>query len=79
MATKKPENLSFEDALNELEQLVAALEQGDLPLEEALCRFERGVKVARAGRERLEQAQQRVQILLQEQGELQPFGGERDA
>lgn len=75
MATKKPENLSFEEALGELELVVAALEQGELPLDEALARFERGVRVARTGRERLEQAQQRIQILLgdDEQAPLSPF------
>ena len=42
MAIKKPENLSFEEAIGELELVVAALEQGELPLDEALARFERG-------------------------------------
>ena len=75
MAIKKPENLSFEEAIGELELVVAALEQGELPLDEALARFERGVRVARTGRERLEQAQQRIQILLgdDEQAALAPF------
>lgn len=75
MAIKKPENLSFEEAISELELVVAALEQGELPLDEALARFERGVRVARTGRERLEQAQQRIQILLgdDEQAPLAPF------
>ncbi len=40
---------SFEKALSELEQIVTRLESGDLPLEEALNEFERGVQLARQG------------------------------
>ncbi|MBQ1783789.1 MAG: exodeoxyribonuclease VII small subunit [Gammaproteobacteria bacterium] len=80
MAAKKAENLSFEEALNELEQVVAALEQGNLPLEDALARFERGIKAARSGRERLEQAQQRIQQLIGDgdQAKLLPFASTGD-
>ncbi|NYY73970.1 exodeoxyribonuclease VII small subunit [Escherichia coli] len=55
---------SFEKALSELEQIVTRLESGDLPLEEALNEFERGVQLARQGQAKLQQAEQRVQILL---------------
>ncbi|AJJ63133.1 exodeoxyribonuclease VII small subunit [Yersinia aldovae] len=55
---------SFETSLNELEQIVTRLESGELPLEEALNEFERGVQLARIGQQTLLQAEQRVQILL---------------
>ncbi|MFO6427474.1 exodeoxyribonuclease VII small subunit [Escherichia coli] len=65
---------SFE-ALSELEQIVTRLESGDLPLEEALNEFERGVQLARQGQAKLQQAEQRVQILLSdnEDASLTPF------
>lgn len=75
MAAKKSENLSFDAALNELASVVKSLEQGDLPLEESLKQFERGIQLARVSKQKLEQAEQQVQILMKENGEekLQPF------
>jgi len=75
MAAKKTESLSFDAALGELEQIVQQLEQGDLPLETALKQFERGIQLARVSKQKLEQAEQQVQILLQqgEQEKLAPF------
>ncbi|POT98075.1 MULTISPECIES: exodeoxyribonuclease VII small subunit [Enterobacteriaceae] len=75
MAKKNDAPASFETALTELEQIVTRLESGDLPLEEALSEFERGVQLARQGQTKLQQAEQRVQILLSEQDEapLTPF------
>ncbi|AJI96614.1 exodeoxyribonuclease VII, small subunit [Yersinia ruckeri] len=55
---------SFESSLSELEQIVTRLESGELPLEEALNEFERGIQLARQGQQTLLQAEQRVQILL---------------
>ncbi|MCA1814128.1 MAG: exodeoxyribonuclease VII small subunit [Halobacteriales archaeon] len=60
---------AFEAKLGELEQVVRALEEGDLPLEQALERFEQGVALVRDLRQRLDQARLRVQ-LLQEDGSL---------
>lgn len=75
---KKNENLSFEEALNELEQIVEQMEQGELPLDKALQQFERGVELTRLSQNRLRQAEQKVQQLLQQQGqsELVPFSDE---
>jgi len=75
MAKKNDAPASFETALTELEQIVTRLESGDLPLEEALSEFERGVELGRQGQMKLQQAEQRVQILLSEQDEapLTPF------
>ena len=69
----KPQD--FEQALAELETLVERLERGELPLEEALRAFERGVALTRHCQGCLQEAQQKVEILLQRSGqpELQPF------
>jgi len=58
----------FEQALAELEQLVEHLESGDLSLEESLTHFERGIGLARECRESLQAAEQKVQILLDQEG-----------
>lgn len=61
--------LQFEESLAELEQLVERMEQGNLPLEESLKLFERGVQLARGCQKALKEAEQKVQILLEEKGE----------
>lgn len=67
------QNLSFENSLNELESIVTRLESGELPLENALNEFERGVQLARLGQQKLQQAEQRVRILLNDTAEPVPF------
>lgn len=75
MPKKNETQTSFESALAELEQIVSRLEGGTLPLEEALNEFERGVQLARQGQTKLQQAEQRVQILLSDAPDaaLTPF------
>lgn len=68
---EKAEDLSFEQSMQELEQIVVQMEQGDLSLEQALGHFERGVQLARVGESKLQQAEQKVQILMQQDGESQ--------
>ncbi len=72
MAKKAPH---FEESLAELEQLVERMEQGHLPLEESLKLFERGVQLTRHCQKALQEAEQKVRILLEENGEttLKPF------
>jgi exodeoxyribonuclease VII small subunit len=71
----KPKLPDFEQSLTELEALVAKLEQGDVPLEEALKTFERGVALTRQCQTALRTAQQKVEVLLARNGEeaLSPF------
>ena len=77
MPRKKSTTL-FEDSLAELEQVVEQLEQGDISLEESLKSFERGVKLTRTCQKALQEAEQKVQILLDknEQQTLEPFTDE---
>lgn len=60
---KKPTQ-DFETTLKELEAIVTHLEAGDLPLEDALNEFEAAIKLVQQGQERLQKAEQRIQILL---------------
>lgn len=59
------ENLSLETILERLTTVVAALEKGDLALEDSLKAFEEGIGLAREGQRRIDAAEQRVEQLLQ--------------
>ena len=59
-----PEPLSFEQVLTKLEGVVAELERGELPLEQALAAFERGVLLSRKGASLLDDAERRIEVLL---------------
>ena len=75
---KKKTTTLFEDSLAELEQLVSQLEQGDISLEESLKSFERGVTLTRTCQKALQEAEQKVQILIEKNGTqtLEPFTDE---
>ncbi|MDD5907521.1 MAG: exodeoxyribonuclease VII small subunit [Clostridia bacterium] len=74
MAKKK----TFEQSMSRLEEIVAALEKGDAPLEESLALFQEGTRLISACGKALDQAQQQLKLLVQgENGpELEDFDGE---
>ena len=79
MAAKKSDSFNFEKALEELEQLVTAMEDGDLTLEQSLQAFEKGIKLTRECQTALRQAEQKVQVLLNEEGDTEALdAGELD-
>ena len=78
MTSKKAKSLDFEQALSELEAVVDRLEHGELPLEEALKQFERGIELARSCQVSLKQAEQKVEILLQKSPDAEPEAFEPD-
>ena len=61
---KTPPTADFEHSLDELEQLVAKMEGGDMSLDESLASFERGIGLFRHCQQSLEQAELRVRLLL---------------
>ena len=71
MKMKKAEaqNQNFESSLAALEKIVRELERGELPLEKSLELFERGVRLSRECQERLQEAERRIEVLLQRDGE----------
>ncbi len=73
MARKSSAN--FEKSLAELEQLVEDMEQGDLSLEDALKHFEKGISLASNCQSALSSAEQKVALLVEQNGELleKPF------
>ncbi len=66
MSRRKP---GFESQLKELEQIVEHLERGDITLEESLTLFEKGVQLARACQQALQEAEQKVQILTADENQ----------
>ena len=66
MDTKKTEELTFKDASIELEQIVRKREGTDLELEESLALYARGVELVKDLRGRLDTAEQKVKVLLDE-------------
>lgn len=75
MARKKTAP-DFEQSLSELQTLVERLESGELSLEDSLAAFEQGIRLTRECQGALSQAEQKVQILLGQNGETAPFAAE---
>jgi len=68
--------IKFEDALKKLEKIVADLEDGSLSLDDALGKYEEGIKLSRICAKRLELAKKKVEILMKSEDgsvELKPF------
>lgn len=65
---KKPSKPDFEAALEDLETLVESLESGELTLEQSLQAFETGIKLTGSCQQALQDAEQRVQVLIEENG-----------
>lgn len=62
---------TFEQSLNELEKIATELEKGDLSLEDAISMFESGMKLSKECSEKLDKAEKRINILVQnENGEI---------
>ena len=78
MARKKA-SLDFEQSLSDLQTLVERLENGKLSLEDSLTAFEQGIRLTRECQGALAQAEQKVQLLLERDGELaeEPFDAEQ--
>jgi exodeoxyribonuclease VII small subunit len=72
-----PASLTFEKALEELEQLVARMEDGKLPLEESLAAYQRGAQLIKFCEAKLTDAQARIAIL--DGGEMRDFNPGREA
>lgn len=77
MAAKSGKTQSFEAALAELEQVVADMESGKLPLEDSLSAYKRGAELLSFCRSRLDDAQQQVRVL--EEGALKELSASGEA
>ncbi len=77
---KKKKLSNFENDLQELEDLVEKMEGGEFSLEESLVHFERGIALTRSCQKALSEAEQKIQILLTEDGsqKLQAFSSDEN-
>ena len=64
---------SFALAMSELEEVVRKLEQGDVPLEEAIDLYKKGMELSQFCHEKLQNAEQQLISIVNENGEKQPF------
>lgn len=77
---KQKPGLTFEKGMERLEEIVQELEQGELPLERSLALFEEGMKLSGNCRKQLEEAENKVEILVKRAGKIvaEPFEAEAD-
>ncbi|AGY81247.1 MULTISPECIES: exodeoxyribonuclease VII small subunit [Carnobacterium] len=71
MSTEK--KLKFEEAMQQLEEIVTNLERGDVPLEEALDQFQKGVSLSKFCKETLQNAEQTLTKIVDENGNEKLF------
>ena len=81
MAARKRNAVDFERSLEELERLVERMEDGELSLEDSLASYERGIRLGRRCQQALDEAEQRIQVLAEKDGqsELRLFEADDDA
>ncbi|PLS15310.1 exodeoxyribonuclease VII small subunit [Bacillus sp. M6-12] len=65
--------LSFEQAMDRLEQIVEKLEDGDVPLEEAIVYYKQGMDLSRLCHQKLKTVEEQLTEILREDGELEGF------
>lgn len=73
MSKKNVEEMKFEEALAELEQIVQELEQNNIELEKALEQYQRGIELSKCCRQQLENAEKMVAKVVTESGEEAAF------
>lgn len=67
------EEVSFEDAMQDLEKIVKQLEEGDVPLEKAISYYQDGMKLSKLCNDKLKQVQDKMTKIMNEQGETESF------
>ncbi|MFQ6387192.1 exodeoxyribonuclease VII small subunit [Priestia aryabhattai] len=71
MATNK--EYTFEETMEQLETIVNKLEEGDVPLEEAIQQFQEGMTLSKFCHDRLQHIEKQMETILREDGTLEPF------
>jgi len=69
----KTDNISFEEAMEKLENIVSKLEEGEVPLEKAINYYQDGMKLSKICSDKLENAQEKMTQIMNEQGEINAF------
>ncbi|MCA1009635.1 exodeoxyribonuclease VII small subunit [Halobacillus halophilus] len=71
--TQKEDQLSFEEAMKQLEDLVEKLETGEVPLEKAIQYYQEGMQLSKICSEKLGNVEKQMQQILNEHGEFESF------
>ncbi|MBM7569709.1 exodeoxyribonuclease VII small subunit [Aquibacillus albus] len=72
------EDLSFEEAMKQLEQIVEKLEEGDVPLEKAINYYQEGMNLSKFCSDKLTKVEKQMEQIVNEQGEFKPFTIQED-
>lgn len=64
---------TFEEAMGEMEKIVERLEQGDVPLEEAIDLFQKGMTLSKTCHQKLQKVEEKMDQILQEDGNMKEF------
>lgn len=70
--------LSFEEAMLELEKIVEKLEKGDVPLEKAISYYQEGMQLSKVCNDKLSSVQDKMTKIMNEQGQLESFEIQED-
>ena len=73
MAEKKEKELSFEESLDNIEEIVKKLETGEVPLDDAISEFNRAMKLAKTCDDKLKNAEEAITKLVKENNEIVDF------
>ncbi|ANS74926.1 exodeoxyribonuclease VII small subunit [Paenibacillus yonginensis] len=65
---EQKQELSFEEAMSELEAIVSQLEHGDVPLEKAIDLFQQGMKLSQLCGQKLEQVERKIEMIVEVDG-----------
>ncbi|MEA3321071.1 MAG: exodeoxyribonuclease VII small subunit [Bacillota bacterium] len=76
MSEKK--EVTFEEAMKDLENIVEKLEEGDVPLEKAISFYKEGMKLSKLCHDKLSHVEEEMEQILKENGELESFQVQED-
>ncbi|WP_047984174.1 exodeoxyribonuclease VII small subunit [Ornithinibacillus californiensis] len=74
----KYKELTFEEAMEKLEEIIGKLEEGDVPLEKAISYYQDGMVLSKICGDKLNHIQEKMVQIMNEQGELVPFDIQED-
>ncbi|HET7579725.1 MAG TPA: exodeoxyribonuclease VII small subunit [Bacillales bacterium] len=70
---KQPEEMTFEEAMEQMEKIVGMLEENDVPLEKAIDLFQKGMALSKTCHGKLQKVEEKMDRILQEDGEMKAF------
>lgn len=70
MSENNNKDLNFEEAIEELEEIVKELEEGGLPLDKSIDKFSRGIKLIKYCNKKLNETEKKIEVLIKEDEEL---------